>query len=130
MANEINVQAQFALQRDVIGLQASGTKPITQTGSKGLVNQISVSNVTGGSAVKLFDTATPAMGSLGYLFVKNTDGTLSVDLALDNAFANIFATLKAGEFCLVPLNKTPVPSLYAKASAAGPAAVLVGGAEI
>jgi hypothetical protein len=131
MANEINIQASLTFQRDVIALQAAGTKPITQSpGTKGLVNQLSVSNVTGGSAVRLIDTATPPLASLGQLFVKNLDGSLSLDLALDNGFTNTFATLKAGEFCLLPVNKASLPSIYAKASAAGPIGVLVGAAEI
>jgi len=131
MANEITVQASLAFQRDIIALQAAGTKPITQSpGTKGLLNQLSVSNVTGGSAVKLIDTTAPPITSLGYLFVKNLDSSLNVDLALDNAFANIFAKLKPQEFCLLPLNATTVPSLYTRASAVGPVGVLVGAAEI
>jgi hypothetical protein len=131
MANEINVQATFAFQRDVLALQALGTKPITQSpGTKGLLNQLVVSTVTGGSAIKLIDTVTPPLASVGFVFVKNLDPTLSIDLALDNAFTNKFATLKPLEFCLFPLNQTPVPAIYTRASAAGPAAVLVGAVEL
>ena len=66
------------------------------------------------------------------LFLKNMDANLSCDVSRDNNFAatSVFATLKPGEFCLIPVNQTPVPDIRIRASAVGPIAVVVCATEI
>jgi len=132
MANEITIQAALSLQRDIISVQASATKLNTQTGTRGLMTQISVSNVTGAGAVKVIDTTTPPLSSIGYLFLKNLDATLSCDVSRDNTFASgsLFVQLKPSEFCLIPVNQATVPTIVIRASGAGPISVLVCAAEI
>ena len=126
MANEINIQATLAFARDVVGLQAVGSKTISQSpGTKGILNQAAVTT----TASKLIDSAASPVGSLGILFVKSLDtNSASVDLSLDGS-TQVYSTLKPGEFCLIPINKTTVQHIWAKASA-GSAAVLFAVAEI
>jgi hypothetical protein len=129
MANEINIQASLAFQRDVITLQAAGSKSITQSpGTKGILNQATV----GTTAVKLIDSAASPIVSIGSIFVKNLDAsggaTPTVELSLDGS-TQVYATLKPSEFCLIPVNKPSTPTIWAKASAAG-VGVLFSAAEI
>ncbi|SRR6266540_1987580 len=108
MANEINIQAILTVQRFTPALQGAGNKDITQTGTHGITN---VQNVgTAAELLTFVDVAT-----LGYLFVKNLDATNYMQLALDSGFAQIFAKIRPGEFCLLPANQNTV---YAKANTA------------
>lgn len=119
MANEINIQATLTLQKYSPALQGVGNLTINQTGSKCISNVITVA--TGSSSAIQIEGTTP----LGYLFVKNMDGgawSLSnyVELALESSHTNVFARLRAGEFCLIPLKGVGGPAVsYARAFGAG-----------
>lgn len=125
MANEVNVQAALTLQRDVITLQANWTKSITQLpGSKGILNQMTLPTAGTSSVVLDLSVATnPALASVGFFFLKNADpstgATPTVDVLLD-AVTSAIATLKPGEFCLLPLNRNAAsgtgPKILAKPS--------------
>jgi hypothetical protein len=117
MANEVNIQATLTVQRYTPALQGSGTKDLNQTGKSGISH---VQNIGTASAETLTFGDVVATGSqgLGYVFVKNLDGTNFVELSL-NDFTSIFAKLLAGQFCLIPFNKTQANSvIYAKANTA------------
>jgi len=119
MANEINIQAVLTMQRFTPAMQGSGNLNINQTGTHFVAN---VQNIaTGAEQLTLVDVAT-----LGYLFVKNLDLTNYVQLGLDSGVTQIFAKLRPGEFCLVPVNQT---AIYAKANTAA-VDVLVCAAEL
>ncbi|SRR5258707_363894 len=109
MANEINIQAILTVQRYTPAVQGSGNLNITQTNSGG---NLSIQNLgTGtGQALQLGGIAS----SLGYLFVKNLDTTNNVQLTLDSNNAQIFALLRPGEFCMMPVNQN---TIYGKAAA-------------
>src|SRR5437867_2134845 len=118
MAQEINVQAILAFQRSTLTLQGSATRVIDQTGNKAEMKQINVSNTT----VQILTTTagqpgTTTLGSVGYLFLKNIDLTTAnigyLEIALTD-FSNIFAKLEKDDFCLIPVRKSPVGTLYAK----------------
>src|SRR6266516_839138 len=108
MANEINIQATLTVQRFIPAIQGSGNLNINQTGTHCIGN---VQNVgTAAEQLTIADVAT-----LGYLFVKNLNVTNFVQLGLDSAVTQIFAKLRPGEFCLVPVNQN---AIYAKANTA------------
>jgi hypothetical protein len=109
MANEINIQASLTVQKFSPATQATGYKDITQT-LTGVCSNVQSLTTT---AAQLL---TGSIGtSLGYLFVKNLDATNNALLTLDSGGTQVFALLRPGEFCLVPVNQN---ALYGKASAA------------
>lgn len=63
-------------------------------------------------------TAVPlgALASFDLVFIKNTDSTNYVQLAIDNASAKIFAKLTAGRGAFIPLD--PSATLYWRANTA------------
>ncbi len=121
MANEINIQAALCVTRTGLSLQATGNTNADQaSGSSCASNVQSVSaSTTTGSTLGFGGLSFP--NSLGYLFVKNTDATNFVELSVANtdqtAFeASVFAKIRAGEFCLVPLKTSK--TYYARANTA------------
>jgi hypothetical protein len=124
MASEINIQAILALQRSTLSLQASGNETFDQTpGTKGLMNLV-------GTTASPSPFTFPGLNSLGMFFAKNLDsaGGNYIEISLDN-FTNIFAKLQPKQFCLIPINKTTVPTFHAKAGGGTPN-LLVGATEI
>jgi hypothetical protein len=107
MANEINIQAYLTVQRSGAQTIGSGTKDITQTGKIGFAN---VQNIGTGAA----QLTLGGIGTLGYIFIKNLDATNFVQLSLDN-FTQIFAKIRAGEFCLIAANQN---TIWARANTA------------
>jgi hypothetical protein len=94
-------------------LQASATATPTQTGTKGLSNYVAVTT----SAVALPFTG---LASVAYLFVKN-ESAVQVQLAMTSAnFATeYFATMNQNDVCLIPMNRTPAPTIvYVKGASA------------
>src|SRR2546425_405475 len=149
MAKEITIQATLALSRDVLVLQAAGSKQNDQSGSKSIQQQVSAPFANASTnATKIIDPSALSLTTLGYLFVKNTaqplGGTGSVDQYIDislsaqinvTPYANAFAILKPQEFALVAVNKATVPTVYARTRSSadadvGAASVLVCAAEI
>lgn len=114
MANEINIQAGLIVQRSTIAVQGQGNEFISPTGSRVGQSQVSVSNTTWGSATTLIASGVNA----AYLFIKNanTTGTDYLELAYGSG-TEIFAKLRAKEFCLVPL-KDNTSQIYARTSSA------------
>ena len=149
MAKEITIQAILALSRDVLVLQATGSKQNDQTGVKSIQQQVSAPFANAGTnATKIIDPSALPLSTLGYLFVKNTAqplaGTGGVDQYIDvslinqinlTPYANAFAILKPQEFALIAVNKGTVPTIYARTrstgdSDVGAASVLVCAVEI
>jgi hypothetical protein len=119
MADEITIQAALNVQRSTMSLQGAGTQPITPTGTRASGNHMT--SATGSwTAVTLIGSGINA----GYLFVKNLDGTNYLELALDNAGAQIFAKVRKNEFCLVPL-KDSTSQIWARANTASVSAIIV-----
>ena len=109
MANEINIQASITVQKFSPAVSGSASKDITQTNSLVFSNVQSIGTGTG-QILGLGVITT----NLGYLFVKNLDGTNNALLTLDSNNTQVFALLRPGEFCLVPVNQN---TLYGKSSA-------------
>ncbi len=131
MANEISIQASLSCVRDVITVQASGSRTVNQTGTKALMTQVTAPTTT---AFTLIDTTKLPLANCGYLFVKNMDAANYVEISTDSTFtaANIIARLNGGspgDFCFLPINKSPVPTLYVRANTAA-VIVLVAAAEM
>lgn len=94
------------------------------------MNIYQVSQVTGTTGTTI---TFPGLANLGYLFVQNQIGNASVQVALTNDFSvanNIFATLAAEEFCLIPMAKTSAPSLYVRPITATTPSIVVAATEI
>lgn len=101
--------------RDVLAIQASGSKLLNQTGTKALMTQISVAI----TSTQIVNTTVTPLTNCGMLFIKNLDATNFVELCTDTNFTtNIYAKLNAGDFCLIPVNKAAVPTVFAKAGTA------------
>jgi hypothetical protein len=114
MANEINLQAVFTVQRYTPALQGVGNININQTGTRCVARVVNVT--TSANLTLQIDGTT----QFAYVFVKNLDTTAwsqsnYVHVALDNTSppAQIIAKLRAGEFCLIPVKEAT--SLYARA---------------
>jgi hypothetical protein len=101
MANEINIQALLSLQRDETAVQASGNWPIDQAATDGR----GVSKLV--KATTSFAEVTFDIGTVGYLFAKNLDGSQTINLATGDD-VGVFAKLRPSEFCLVPVNQSNV----------------------
>ncbi|SRR5258705_5856776 len=119
MANEITIQAMLNVQRSTLSLQGAGSQPCSPAGTKAASNQLSIST-SGWTAITLIDTGT----NCGYMFLKNIDSTNFVQLALDNAGAQIFAKIRANEFCLLPL-KDSTTQIWAQANTAAVSVIVV-----
>ncbi len=109
MANEINIQAAITVQKFSPAVSGSASKDITQTNSCACSNIQSLGTGTG-QALEVGAITT----NLGYLFVKNLDATNNALLTLDSNNAQVFALLRPGEFCLLPVNQN---TLCGKSSA-------------
>ena len=121
MANEINMQVCLSIQRANLNVAGMANELISPAGTRASQNQITVT--TGAfstNAITLIDGSTSA----GYLFVKNTDPTNFVQLALDSAGAKIFAKLRKLECCLVPLVDSTT-QIYAQANTASVSIIVV-----
>lgn len=102
MANEITIQAVLAFQRFSPGMQAAATKDVTAANSLGasIVQTLSTTE----TALNLGTLGAPP-ANLYYIFVKNLDATIDVELSTPDAGAGnwIFALLQPDQFCIVPV---------------------------
>ncbi len=93
---DVNIQATLTVTKSNSTLQGVGFWDITQQTSTKR-NNASIQNVGVSPGPQLtFGSVSP----LGYLFIKNL-GSVNVSVALNNS-TNAFATLRPGEFLLLP----------------------------
>jgi hypothetical protein len=101
MANEINIQAALTFQRfSPAVLLGSGAKDITQTGKEA---SCATQSLTSTSAVPVEVGNVPA-ASVGFLFIKNLNPDTDTKTVNVLSSGTAFAKLKAGQFCLAPIN--------------------------
>lgn len=99
MANEISIQAVLTQQRSSPVIQGLAAKEITATSSKGAYNIQALS-----TSFATLNYGGLSNANLHYLFVKNLDASIAVDVSvLDGGNDIIFSRLSAQEFCLVPI---------------------------
>lgn len=95
----------------------SGSASVSSASASGQANDSFAPTLAGTRFADLVQTATTAaaavnigsVATLGYIFIKNLDGTNYVQISSDGAtFAagKICAKLKAGEFCILPAEPT------------------------
>ena len=126
---DINIQATLTVTKSNSSLQGVGTLDITQQTSTKR-NNSTIQNVpaTGTSAVAL---QIGSVSPLGYLFVKNLGtGTVSLGLTATGGpptvVGQVFATLRANEFCLLPSANV---TIYAQVTTGSAGDVIVIAAE-
>lgn len=110
MANEINASVSLGATKGGATVTAQGVKSADMAGDQMITNVQIVG--TSSETLQLGDIAT-----LGYLMIKNLDGTNYVEVASDTAFgaSDIVSKLSAGDICLL---KSPTSTLYVKANTA------------
>lgn len=109
MANEITVAVSITCTKNGATVTGTASNTITMAGEQFISNVQAVG--TSNEALVVGDVST-----VGWVFCKNLDATNYVEVSLDNAQADIIATLLPGEAALF---KPGTTTLYAKANTAG-----------
>ena len=125
MANEINIQAALTIQRFTPTiLQGMGAKDVDQTGKEAASATQTLANTTA-TAVEVGNVPD---GSLGFVFIKNLNTDSKTVTVLSGTTA--FGKLKAGQFCLIPVNSVvAAANIKVQASAASVDLLVVAVAE-
>lgn len=108
MANEISISATLSASKNGATVTGSGSISISMSGDQ-FISNVQIVGTSDEEALVVGDV-TPT----GWFMLKNLDSTNYVVISLDDAGANIVATLLAGEFCVCK----PGANLYAKANTA------------
>lgn len=108
MAKTISFNGRLAITGDGVSFSLDKSVSATQAGADSTAETQSI-----GTSAEAIDLASD-MSGLGYVMLVNLDATNYIEIALDsNVSTQIFARLRAGEFCIVPVATF---TLYAKAN--------------
>jgi hypothetical protein len=122
MANEINIQAALTFQRFTPAvLLGAGAKDITQTGKEASCATQSLTNTSAVAA----EVGNVPDGTLGFIFIKNLNAEPDTKTLTVLSGTTAFGKLKAGQFCLIPVNSVVTASSIKVQASAGTIDVLV-----